>query len=88
MLGKKERRLFRLPKSQLVDTILEYESKLKDMELDDMIVSINKRGNLGTLEEADKALLKLNRNLKKYKEGDYDFDKVFKSKRKKVTKLR
>tara|TARA_R100001129_G_C5151876_1_gene199125 strand:+ start:145 stop:411 length:267 start_codon:yes stop_codon:yes gene_type:complete len=88
MLEKRERRLFRCTKAELVDTILEYESKLKDMELDDMLVTVNKKGHLEMAKEADKALLRFNKKLKKYKEGDYDFDKIFKSKGKKTSKLR
>ena len=58
------------------------------MELDDILVTVNKKGHLEMAKEADKALLRFNEKLKKYKEGDYDFDKIFKSKGKKTSKLR
>ena len=88
MLEKRERQLFRCTKAELVDTILEYESKLKDMELDDMLVTINKKAHLEMSLEADKALSKFNKRLKQYQKEGNDFDKIFKSKGKKASKLR
>ena len=84
MLNRRERKLFRLTKSELVDIIIQYESKLQDMELDDMIVTTSKTKQIQVINDADAALLRYNKKLRK---GKYGSNKIIKSKRKKTAKL-
>ena len=62
-LSKEARMLFRLTKSELVSMILNYESKLHDMELEDMIESPPNHKK-----EANKAMKRFTAKLKKEKE--------------------
>ena len=75
---------------QLVDMILIYESKLKDMELEDMIE--NEKEHPGyykrTITRSEEAMARYTKTLFGNKRGKNAENKIIKGKRKKTTKLR
>ena len=74
-MTERERELFHLDKRELVRMIINYESKLEDMELEDMI------------EHEDAAEIAMNKYTEKLR-GENAKHNINKSKRKKTSKLR
>ena len=89
MLTKRERRLYHLDKMQLINIIVAYESKLEDMELEDMIESEENhtKHNLDKeLSRSEEAMARYTKQL--FGKGKNAKNKVIESKGEKVTKLR
>ena len=91
MLTKRERRLYHLDKMQLINIIVAYESKLEEMELDDMIEHEKKYPdksiyyyNRQTDTQAEEAMKRYTEKLRR----ENAKNKIIKSKGEKATKLR
>ena len=91
MLTKREKELYHLDKKILVDMIIAYEEKLKDMELEDMIEHEKKYPgksiyyyNRQIDKEAEAAMARYTEKLRR-ETAEY---KINKGEGKKVTKLR
>ncbi len=89
MLTKREKRLYHLDKMQLINIIIAYESKLEDMELNDMVENEKDytENNLNKeLSRSEEAMARYTKKL--FGKGKNAKNKVIESKREKTTKLR